>query len=122
MGLIEDILREVERRFGMSVITKKKVSKIKKGNKTMRTGIGAGGAGRKRVIDMTGNDFLRKRGLRRDQANYVTTLIRARADMMAIRKMTMDPDVLNEIDAMSGMIQDSLEWIYALEEERGGAA
>lgn len=120
MRLMEEILREVERRFGISVTTK--VSKSKKGNETMRTGIGTGGAGRKRVIDMTGNDFLRKRGLRRDQANYVTTLIRARADMMAIRKMTMDPDVINEIDELSEMIQDSIEWIYALEEERGGAA
>ena len=41
----------------------------------------------KRVIDLTGSTFLKKKGLPRDKAMFVTLLIRARADMVALRKM-----------------------------------
>lgn len=68
-----------------------------------------------RVIDLTGAEFLKKKGLPRDQANYVTTMIRMKADLHALMKLTSDPCVLEELDTMIGVMQETVEWIYALD-------
>lgn len=74
----------------------------------------------KRVIDLTGSTFLKKKGLPRDKAMFVTLLIRARADMVALRKMISDPDVVEEIDTTVGMLSEQVDFMYTLVNEESG--
>lgn len=74
----------------------------------------------KRSIDLTkggpqGSAFLMKRGLKRDRANYVTSLIRFKAELDQLQRMTSDGDVKEEIRTMSGFVTETVELMYTLE-------
>ena len=74
-----------------------------------------------RVLDLTGNNFLRNRGLQRDKANFVTLLLRVRADLGALGRITSDEDVQEEIETLMGFIMETVELMYSMEEyDRGG--
>lgn len=72
----------------------------------------------KGVPDLTGSGFLLKRGLRRDKANYVTSIIKIRQELAMLKKMVGDPDVLEEIIVLTEFIEDSVQYMYMLESEQ----
>ena len=47
----------------------------------------------------------------------MTMLIRHRADLMALHRITSDGEVLLEIETMVRMVSDEIEWLYAEETE-----
>ena len=76
---------------------------------------------RKAAVDLRGSDLLRKKGLKRDKANFVTLLLRMRADLGALGRITSDEDVQEEIETLMGFIMETVELMYSMEEyDRGG--
>lgn len=72
----------------------------------------------KGVPDLTGSGFLLRRGLRRDKANYVTSIVRIRQELTHLRKLIGDPDVLEEIIVLTEFMEDSVHYMYQLEDEQ----
>lgn len=106
-------LGDVLRGMVIGMIEKKTTTE----NKNMNVTQSNGGARQPRVLDLNGSDFLRKKGLRRDQANYVSTMIKYRADLLALLRITNEQDIRDEIETMVGMVEESIGWIYGLDQE-----
>ena len=56
--------------------------------------------------------FLVKRGLTRDRANYVTTLIKFRSEMSHLLRYSRDKDVIEALDGMCEIIGCEVEDMY----------
>lgn len=105
--LLDGVLRELESKMN------------KKDNMNMR--LNEQPKGKVRILDLTGNGFLKQRGLKRDKANFVTLMLRMRADLGALGRITSDEDVQEEIETLMGFIMETVELMYSMEEyDRGG--
>lgn len=65
-----------------------------------------------RRLDLRGAEFIKRKGLTRDKANWVTLMVRLRADMKALERLVSDPDVLMEIATVADIVEDSVQWMY----------
>ena len=68
------------------------------------------------TVVMSGSEFLKSRGLKRDKANYVTSLIKMRAELGLLLRLNRDPTVEAEINALLEFIEDSIGFMYDVEE------
>jgi len=73
-------------------------------------------SGKKKILDLTGSGFLKHKGLKRDKANFVTMLIRVRAELGTLRNITMDDTVAEEIELMEMFLGETIDYMYTLEE------
>lgn len=82
----------------------------------------------KRSLDLTRNrgegekrglSFLMRRGLKRDRANYVSCLIRYKAELDQLLRMTTDATVKEELRTMGGFVTETIELMYTLESMEG---
>lgn len=60
-------------------------------------------------------DFLKKRGLPRDKANYVMSVIRMRAEVRHLMETAKDKDVVQELLCLDGFFEDSVSTMYEIE-------
>lgn len=63
------------------------------------------------------SSFLVKRGLTRDRANYVSMLVKFRAEAAHLRKYTKDADILEMLDGICEIIGCDVEDVYAAQAE-----
>ena len=98
MEHISDVLKRVLNGLGKQQREKDESDNMS----TMNVNNGDNSKGRKRLLDLTGSDFLKKKGLKRDKANLVTMLIRHRADLMALHRITNDGEVQRLMGTMVG--------------------
>lgn len=108
--VLKRTLRELEHKMNMN---NKESNKMNEGATTTKPA--------PRVVDLTGTGFLRRKGLKRDQANYVTMLIRMKADLTALLKITNDVEVQDELVSMIGFMQETIDFIYMMDEVGGGS-
>lgn len=82
---------------------------------------------RVRVFDMAKDKseadaykFLMKRGLSRDRANYVTSLVRMRSELEGLMKITRDEVIKDCIMGMCEIIGDEVADVYELQRAEEG--
>lgn len=77
------------------------------------------GATEPKVLRLTA-DFLKKRGLSRDKANYVMAVIRMRHEVRHLMETAHDPDVVQELLCLDAFFDDSIGTMYEIERDEKG--